>query len=317
MKTKPVYKNFALTLFVLTLAVMLSDCRKKKKENPPDTSYEYVQEHNLAEAYNNDIGNIGNEASEKGSVNNYKQQGNLLVGGIDAAPCATVTLDAAAKQFTVDFGTIPCLCKDGRMRSGKLIYNYSASANGAVWPRHPGFSITCTSQNYVVDQHTVNIIQRTHQNITPTGFNPATTNLKWQVTANIQIIKPNNQGTISWAANRIKELINTSDTTVYHPSGNYPIAWNKAKLLINGQANGTTSSNEPFTVTASNLLWDATCTPDPSRPFRHPFTSGTVTFNPPNNKPARIIDFGYGGGCDFLAQVCIPDYNFCKIITLP
>lgn len=312
MKTMFIRFNWLLVASVLIFNLQ---CRKKKKEDPPDTSYEYVQNHNLAETFNNDIGNIGNEGAENGSVNNYKSNGSFLVGNLLSAPCATVTMDLSNKQFTVDFGTYPCACKDGRKRSGKLIYNYSASTNGAQWPRQPGFSISCTSQNYVVDGHTVNILSRTHQNITPVGFNPASTNMKWQVNANIQIVKPGNAGTVSWTASRTAELLNTSDTTVYHPSGNFPIAWNKAKILHNGTASGTTASSMSFSVTINSVLWDATCTPDPNRPFRHPLISGTVNFYPPN-KPYRVINYG-SGTCDFDATVCIPDYNFCQNITLP
>jgi len=303
----------ALSLFEL---LIISGCKKNDKVvNKPDTEVSYVQEHNLAEMYNNDIGNIGFEAGETGNVNNYRLENKLLFGSIQSAPCATVTLDVANKQFTVDFGTTPCLCKDGRYRSGKLIYNYSASTNGAIYPRQPGYSITCTSQNYVVDGYTVNVINRTHTNITPVGFNPSTTNLQWQVNANLEIFKPSNGGKITWNCTRTVELTNTSVPTVYHPSGNYPIAWHKAELKLNGSAYGTTASNVNYTVTLSNLLWSANCTPDPLRPFRHPFIAGSVTFIPAN-KPARVINYG-NGSCDFNAQVCIPAYNYCTNITLP
>lgn len=313
------YKILIGTSAVLASGIiMITGCKKKDNNNEqtPDTSYSYVQDQNMAETYNNDIGNIAIEAGDKHSVNNYRMEGNMQVGSIESAPCATVTIDTTAMTYTVNFGTTPCLCKDGRYRSGMLIYNYSASTNGAKYPRQPGFSVTCTSQNYVVDTYTVNVINRTHTNTTPFGFNPATTNIKWQTTANLQIIKPSSGGTISWNCNRTTELLNTSDTTVYNPSGNYPIAWNKVQLKLNGTANGTTASGVSYSATLSNLVWSATCTPDPMRPFRHPFISGTITFTP-TGKPARVIDFGYGGGCDFLAQVCIPAYGYCAVITLP
>ncbi len=296
----------------------VTSCKKSKKtdEEQPDTEYAYVQDNNLGEITDNDVGNIGMEAKENGTLSNYKVSGNTYVGGITAAPCATITLDTSAKTFTVDFGTTPCTCLDGRQRSGKLIYNYSASTNGAKWPRQPGFSITCTSQNYVVDSYTVNIINRTHTNTTPAGFNPAVTNITWTTSANIQIIKPSGGGTISWIANRTTELTNTSDTTVYAPSGNTPIAWNKVILKLNGSSSGTTASGISYTTTRSNLIWDATCTPDPLKPYRHPFKSGTITFTP-SGKPARVIDFG-SGTCDFNVCVSIPTYGYqnCNV-TLP
>jgi hypothetical protein len=314
MKTSKIVIGSAALGMIAMLSI--TGCKKKdKNEEQPDTQTAYVQDHNIAETHNNDIGNIGTEAGETYTVSNYRLDGNMLVGSIESAPCATVTINLTAKQFTVDFGTTPCLCKDGRYRSGKLLYDYSASTNGAIYPRQPGFSITCTSQNYVVDGYTVNIINRTHTNITPPGFNPATTKLKWQVTANINVVKPNNGGTISWTCSRTTELDNTSDTTVYHPSGNYPIKWNKAILRLNGTASGTSANGTAFSVSLNNLIWSAQCTPDPLRPFRHPFISGTVTFTP-GNKPARVIDYG-NGSCDFAATVCIPAYNYCTNITLP
>ncbi len=309
----------SLTLGMIAL-MTITGCKKKdKNEAQPDTSYEYVQDNNLGEITNNDVGNMGMEAKENGTLSNYRVTDNTYVGGIAAVPCATITLDTSAKTFTVDFGATPCLGKDGRNRSGKLIYNYSASTNGAKWPRQPGFSITSTSQNYVVDSYTVNIINRTHTNTTPVGFNPSTTNITWTTSANIQIIKPSSAGggTISWVATRTTELTNTNDPNVYDPSGNLPIAWNKVILKLNGSGSGTTGSGVGYTTSMSNLIWDATCTPDPIlRPYRHPFKSGTITFTP-SGKPARVIDFG-SGTCDFNVCVSIPAYSYqnCNV-TLP
>jgi len=314
----------AVTLAALVFVIGSQGCRKKPKEAEPDTEHSYVQDHNLIETYNQDIGNIGSEAKENNSLSNYKTNGNLQTGELSVAPCATVTIDSVAKTYTVDFGPTLCLCLDGRYRSGKLIYNYSASTNGATRPRHPGFSVTCTSQNYLVsnspnvsDAYTVNIIQRTHTNITPPGFNPAVTNIKWSVSTNIQVSKPASVGggTASWNGNRIVELTNTSDPTVYDPSGNVPIAWSKVKLRINGSGSGTTANNISYTESLSNLEFDATCTPNPAKPKRHPFKSGTITFTP-SGKPARVIDFGTGA-CDLQATVCVPQYNYCAQITLP
>lgn len=318
MKTRSIIIGSAALGMIAAFAI--SGCKKKDTtEAQPDTSYAYVQDHNLGEIINNDVGNMGSEARETGTLSNYRLTGNTYVGGIAAAPCATITFDTSMKTFTVDFGTIPCLCKDGRTRSGKLIYNYSASTNGAKWPRQPGYSVTCTSQNYVVDGYTVNIINRTHTNTTPVGFNPATTPLTWTMSANMQIVKPSSAGggTITWTATRTIELTNTNDPTVYDPSGNMPIAWNKVILKINGSGSGTTASGVSYTQTMSNLIWDATCTPDPiNKPYRHPFKSGTITFNP-SNKPARVIDFG-SGTCDFNVCVSIPAYSYTNCnVTLP
>jgi hypothetical protein len=57
----------AVTLAALVFVIGSQGCRKKPKEAEPDTEHSYVQDHNLIETYNQDIGNIGSEAKENNS----------------------------------------------------------------------------------------------------------------------------------------------------------------------------------------------------------------------------------------------------------
>jgi hypothetical protein len=217
------------------------------------------------------------------------------------AGCATNT-GLGSQTVTVDFGTTGCTGKDGRVRTGKLIYVFGSST---LQYRNPGFSMNVSSQNYVVDNYTVNIVNKTVTNTTPgsigTGTNPGT-NLTWAITASVNIVKPNSGGTITWSCNRTKELTNTSDPNCYHGQST-PISWNKAVVKLNGTAGGVNAKNESYSVTATNVVRDFGCSPSTTHPNRHPFVGGTILLTP-GNRPPRLIDFG-NGGCDFLATLTI------------
>jgi len=294
------------TLFIIA-SLLFSSCRKKEKETveeEEDTEQSTSTDNNIAESYVADIESIGGQVSDGGSLSTYKTAGTSGIEALEAASCATVTI--SGQTVTVDFGTTGCVGMDGRSRTGKLIYDFSGSASGAIHYRNPGFSMNVTSQNYVVDNYTVNVGNKTISNITPntipSGVNPGT-NLKWAVSANVSILKPGNAGTISWTCNRTKELTNTSDTNCYKGQS-LPIVWTKAIVKLNGSASGVNAKGENYSAVAANLVRDFNCAPDPVlRPHRHPFISGTITYTP-GSRPVRTIDYG-NGACDMLATVTI------------
>ncbi len=305
---------------LLTGLLALSACRKKEKETEtPQTDVEQAttNDNNLAETIDNDIETMGGQVSENGSLTTFRSQGNQALSGEDlklAATCATVT-GIGSQTVTVDFGA-GCTGLDGRIRSGKLIFNFSASTpSTAVYYRNPGFSMTITSQNYAVDGYQVNIVNKTITNTTPAsipyGPNPGT-NLTWSVSANVSIIKPNNAGTISWSCSRTKELLNTSSAACYQGQST-AINWQQAQVQLNGTSSGVNANGENFSATATNLVRYFTCTPDPLRPHRHPFISGTIAYNP-GNRPQRLINFGSVSSCDFNATLTIGNQTFNIIL---
>lgn len=304
-----------MLLGVLALSLTMGACRKKEEDVTDDTDTDTEQttseDNNTAEAYAADIETIGAEVTEKGSLEQYKGASEQ---GITSSPCATVS-GFGTQVITVDFGT-SCVGNDGRTRSGKLIFDFSASSpSTAVYYRNPGFKMNISSQNYVVDGYTINITNKTISNTTPTtipgGINPGT-NLSWNILANISITKPNNGGTISWSCNRTKELTNTADTTVYHGQLQ-AISWSKAIVKLNGSASGVNAKSENYTALATNLVRDFNCSPDALRPRRHPFISGTIAYTP-GNRRTRLIDYG-NGACDMNATLTIGSKT--TNITLP
>lgn len=293
-------------------ALTFTSCRKKEEkiEAVEDTEQGTANDNNAAEAFVADIDAMGSQVSEDGQLA-YRGEGDLGVT-LELAPEATVTI--SGKIITVDFGSVGVTGKDGRVRTGKIIYNFSASSSSALYYRNPGFSMNVTSQNYVVDGYQITILNKTVSNTTPStipsGTNPGT-NLTWAITANVSIVKPNNGGTITWSCARTKELINTSDSTCYRGQSLH-IIWSKAIVKLNGNTSGTNAKAEQFTATATNLVRDFNCAPIAGRPMRHPFISGTIVYTP-GSRPSRTVDFG-NGACDSNATVTIKNRTFSIVL---
>ncbi|MCX8080785.1 MAG: hypothetical protein N3F09_06060 [Bacteroidia bacterium] len=300
------YIKTSVAIFIATLMILcINSCKKKgDPKEPVDTDTQTAQDNFHAENLSNDILNIGGQAIENATLTTYKLPSVSDAQLLPTAPGATIT-GLGTLTITIDFGT-GVLCKDGRTRKGKLIFDLSASTPTTNTKyRNPGFRCKVSAQNYVVDNYSVNIINKVIANTTPTsiptGTNPGT-NLTWSVTANLQILKPNNGGTITWMCNRTKELINTNDPTCYQGQ-NMPIIWSKAKVKHNGTANGVNAKGENYTLVAKDLIRDFTCSPYPSAPNRHPFISGIIEYTP-GNKPTRYINYG-NGTCDAEASITV------------
>ncbi len=307
MKTKQVI--LTLSTVVLAGSLMLTSCRKKtKEEEKPDDDQTEASDHTVAENTMNDVEGIGSQGSENGSLSTYRMGGNEA---IFTSSCTTVTSNTVSKTVTVDFGSSPCLCADGKMRSGKLIFDYSTSTNTImpIYYRTPGFKCSVASQNYVVDSYTVNIINKTLENITPlASVSPSLvpgTMLTWSISANVNIIKPSGGGTISWICNRTKKLLNTASTTCYNGQG-IPIIWSQAKIQLDGTASGTTASGNSYTSNIIALVRDfGGCT---LLGGRHPFISGDIQFTP-GTKATRYINFG-SGTCDNNGTITIKGITY-------
>jgi hypothetical protein len=311
MKTTKV--SLSMAIFMVAASLMFTDCRKKDKTEPqePDNEQSSATDNALAENTSNDMISMGSQCAENYTITTFKGSG---AEGLLLAPCATVASNAstitAATMYTVDFGTTGCTGADGRVRTGKLFFDFTGSTNNAKYYRNPGFKMVITSSNYVVDGNLVTITGKTITNTTPltipSGTNPGT-NLTWNINANISVVKAGNAGTVTWTCNRTKELTNTSDPNCYKGQS-LPIDWKKAVVKLNGTASGTNSQSESYSATATNLVRDFNCTPDLAKPQRHPFISGTIDYKP-GNRANRLIDYG-NGTCDFNAVVTINGQSF-------
>src|SRR5258708_1303559 len=133
---------------LIASALFIFSCKKNSDSSTSDSDTGGAQDNATAENTSNDVVSIGAEAADNGgSLSNFRTApGDLLF-----TSCASVVRDTVAKTITVTFGNV--MCMDGRTRSGTLVFNFSASTNGATHYRDPGFSMTVTSNNYVVNNN--------------------------------------------------------------------------------------------------------------------------------------------------------------------
>jgi hypothetical protein len=307
MKKSKIFLSFAAIL--LSMAVVVSSC-KKKDDEPKDSDTGSASDNSLAEKSSNDLVLMAGQVSDIAvgdSLSSYRFGDEGILGN----SCATITRDSVNKTITLSFSG--STCQDGHTRSGTILIDYSQSASFPTHYRTPGFKCIVTSSNYVVDGNQVNIVNKTIENTTVPGFNPTTTNLTWSIASNISIVKASGGGTVSWTANKVKTLLNTSDTSVYRGQALH-IIWSKAIVGITGNAQGTTASGENFTANVTGqLVRDMNCSPNAAHPGHHPFIQGKLDFTP-GTKATRYFDYG-NGTCDDQATVTIKGVTYN--ITLP
>lgn len=287
MKTK--HLTFGVTIVAIALAATFSSCRKDKKNDPDekDNDTSSAGDQSLASSIDNDMTSIGDEAGRTYTVSSFKTSG---VDGLLSTSCATVTVDssaAPARTITVNFGTSNCLCNDGRYRRGTIVYSFTGKYRDSLTV------ITVTPQNYFVNDNQVT----GSKTITNKGHNAAN-HLVYQLTANMQIIKANGAGTVSWQANRQREWM----------SGESTLTWNDDVYSITGTASGTNANGNTFnseitTPLVRNMAIDC----------RKHFVSGVLQHTP-SGKATRYIDFG-NGSCDNQAVVTINGASYT--VTLP
>jgi hypothetical protein len=210
--------------------------------------------------------------------------------------CATVTRDTAIRTITVDFGSSPCQCHDGRWREGKIFVSYTPGYHHhGYWDSLCSITITTTdpvssSNTYFVGpaQNTMHQVIGT-RNITNNGRNVAH-HLNWSLTENGKIIKANNSGSITWNSTRNREWTQGDST---------PFIFSDDKYSITGSANGVHANGNSFTMNiTSPIIVDMGC--------MYRFVSGTFDYTP-GTKPTRHVDYSSpsSGACDNIATVVI------------
>lgn len=273
---------------MVAVSLTFTGCRNRDKDKDTDTSG--AEDNSLADKSFEDMGQISNEAAS-GSVGSYKSAG---YDGLLSA-CATITHDTVLNKITVDFGSVNCLCNDNRYRRGKIFISYSNSVKPepyTYWDSLTSITITTSPDNsYFVGNDANNMHQVIgSKTVTNNGHNLTTGNMTWTVVVNGQIIKANNQGTISWTSNRVREWL-TGEGTPYY--------WLDDSYGVTGSASGTSANGTPFSMNiTSQLIRKISC-------IRW-FVSGTLEFKP-GNKPTRYVDFSppSNGACDDVATVTI------------
>lgn len=278
MKTKTIMYGFAIA--AIAFATIFSSCKKDKKNEPEekDTDTSAASDQAFASTAVNDMTSISDEAGTSYTVSSFKMASTdgLLAGG-----CATVTIDSVSgptRTLTVNFGTTNCSCIDGRNRRGSLVITFTGHY------RDSGMVKTVTPVNYFVDDYQITGTK----SITNKGHNAAN-HLVYEVSANLQIIKPNGGGTITWNSTRQREWT-TGEST--------PFNWSDDKYSITGSASGTNAGGTTFTSVITTPL-----VRNMALGCRRHFVSGIIDHTPAG-KPTRTLNYG-NGVCDDLATVTI------------
>lgn len=287
MKAK--HLTLGLSIAAIVLTSTFSSCRKSKMTDPEekDKDTSSAADQSLASTTVNDMTSIADEAGRTYSVSSFK---TADMEGILSTSCATVTVDSSAipaRIITVNFGTSNCLCNDGRYRRGVLEFSFTGKYRDSLTV------ITVNPQNYFVNDNQVTGTK----SITNKGHNTSN-HLVYEINANIQIIKANGAGTVSWQSTRQREWV----------TGESTMTWSDDIYSVTGNASGTTANGHTFTSVITTPL-----VRNMALGCRKHFVSGVLEHSP-SGKATRYIDFG-NGACDDQATVTINDVAYT--ITLP
>jgi hypothetical protein len=299
-------------LIIFAISVLLFFCKKKSHENvtlpasggaPEDNEITTVDYHAYFLNIINDISIMGGQVIETGS-------------SAITSSCAIINFFNNDSVY-FDFGSLYCRCQDGVMRKGRLIYDFSASTNGATSFRMPGFVCKIKSVNFGVNSVDISIVNKVIVNAAPLSIANQTAysgvNLTWKDTSNIQF-RLGTLDTFNLYSAETITLSNTNDTTCYKGQGK-SLQWEKVKLALNHKSTGhrielgvfPQPEKESFNASASNLVRDFTCAPPLQNGVvyseRHPFISGVLHYWP-GTRSERVYDCG-SGKCDNDCQIII------------
>ena len=264
------YLVILMSMLVITSLSYVS-CNKDRLT---DDDLEAVNDHSSASGISQETQNITEQSVSNPSNMSFRSSGSL-------STCATITNDTINNVVTIDFGTSPCLCKDNRYRQGQIIASYTGKY------RDSGSVINITYNNFYVGPTSSYLVNVTGtKQIINNGHN-SNGNLTWTITANLNVIKPNNGGTITMTENKTREMISGEST---------PTIFSDNKYKVYGSCSGVTAKglNYSSTIVSGNeLIRDMSCP-------KH-FVQGQVNITI-GSKPSILLDYG-SGTCDNTAVV--------------
>lgn len=270
-------KKFSILLMALAAfaTTTFTSCKKDKEVEDTFTTEQEMSEHiALSEAEYTDVGNITDEASS-GDLSSYK-------GG-----CATVTHDSSSnpRKIIIDFGSVNCLCRDGRNRRGKIIVTYTGHY------RAKGTVVTTTFDNYFVNDNQIQG-SRVVTNLGP--------NLQGHPAFSVEvrgiIILSGGRGTIKHNANRTRTWIAGYNTQIVADD----------IFLIEGTNKTIGPKGDEFTVNIRKALRiEVSCAN---------IVSGIVDYiRTGSTNRTCSIDYG-NGACDRLAVLTLPNGRTINIL---
>jgi hypothetical protein len=254
---------YALAFSLIALLFGASSCMRLSAD-----STKSAEDHALAEGSYNDVNQIANEAAT-GGLSSFKTE----EGASTLSACATITHDSTSspRQLIIDFGTVNCLCADGRNRRGKILVSYTGRYRDAGSVHNISFD------NYYVDDNKISGTKV----VTNMGLNSAGHSY-FSIHVDGSIEKADGR-VVTWVSDRQREWLAGESTSTKLDD----------VYLITGSASGTTADGDHFTANITVPLRKALAC--------RWIESGSVEFTP-GSKPTRTIDFGTGS-CDDEATI--------------
>lgn len=259
------------------LVFIFSSCEKENDQQLEKDDQTQAKNDVLAEAIFDEVGEISDQAFLYGAngLKNSTEDGSRL------GDCATITIDTTLMphEMIIDFGEENCLCGDGKWRRGQIIVTFTG-------PYHqPGTVITQGFNAYYVNDNHVEG-SRVMTNLGPNDDGHP----EYETIVNGTVTLFNNQGVISWQANRLRTWIEGYNTPM----------WYDDVFLLSGSGTHSHSNGVGFTRTILvPLRKELSC---------HHIVSGVVE-TVPENRPARTLDYG-DGTCDNIATLTIGNKTF-------
>lgn len=278
-KTKLSFYVGALAVTVGSLAFLASCNKNKKTDTTEDTGY--ASEHSTAEKSFNDAESISDQASTvtSGSTLGYKTT-ELT------SACATVTRTTGS--IVVDFGTVNCLCNDGRNRRGKILISYTGNYSDS------GSVRTITFDNYYQNDNNVagtkTVTNMGHNSLGQPYFN---------VTVNGTVTLATG-GTVSTNWARVRTWTDGYNTLTDFSDDKYTVSGTGTLTRANGAIVNIAIPTTTPLVFAAGCRW---------------IEAGTLTFTMPSGL-TRSINYGNTATCDNQAVLTLPS-GTTYTITMP
>jgi hypothetical protein len=276
MKTKIFNKKLAVFITMALFAFVIVSCNNDDTATPESNYSDIVDESYASEVFD-EIEDIGDEAVDyldNASVSKSGTESNWRYNRL--SPCATITriYDVDMVSTTIDFGEENCLCNDGRERRGKIFINHY----GYYWAGD--VEIDYSFENYFVDDNQLTGSKNVIRTINETG------NRQSDILVDGAMILANNAGTITWYAERMREVIEGSDTRDKSDD----------VIEVTGFSNGTLADGTAISceiITPLIRINEIGC-------YRY-FVSGVRKIIK-GEEPEITIDYG-DGTCDNLAEL--------------
>lgn len=267
------FKNLLLLSAITVGIIAFQSCNKSETNVVDEKSKTETINEDFAQTTFDEIQDIADQAFNR--VIGFK---SVNGDGSKLGSCATITHDTISvpRVITIDFGTVNCLCPDGKYRRGQIIITYTGRF------RRISGVVTHTFNNfYVNDNHVQGTKVMTNLGPNSSGFP------QFRKVVNGSITMINDGTVISWNSTHTRTFIAGFNTAM----------WTDDVFLIEGNSTVSNSNGGGIArLITVPLRKEATC---------HHFVSGTVKITP-INKPERILDYG-DGTCDNIATLTIGD----------